>query len=193
MEVKPNLSFHSLTITRLRFSPDSRYLLSVCRDRKWAVWERNFDDNTFTLKYTDEKPHSRIIWDGEWAPLEFGNVFLTTSRDRKVKVWSLETSESNAFSMLHFIKLNSPITAISIYNKVINNKLIVAVGLETGEIFIYNYSKSDGFELISQFEQYITPSDRIERLRWSNWVDNDKLLLASASLDQSCRIYSILI
>lgn len=193
LEVKPNLSFHSLTITRLRFSPDSRYLLSVCRDRKWAVWERNFDDNTFTLKYTDEKPHSRIIWDGEWAPLEFGNVFLTTSRDRKVKVWSLETSESNAFSMLHFIKLNSPITAISIYNKVINNKLIVAVGLETGEIFIYNYSKSDGFELISQFEQYITPSDRIERLRWSNWVDNDKLLLASASLDQSCRIYSILI
>ncbi|KAL3233046.1 Elongator complex protein 2 [Nakaseomyces bracarensis] len=190
-EIKPPLSFHSLTITRLRFSHDSKYLLSVCRDRKWAVWERDFENNSFVLRYTDPKPHTRIIWDGDWAPLEFGVSFITTSRDRTIKFWDLQGTDEQAFKMLHSEKLNSPVTAISIYGKVVEDNLVVAAGLEDGSIFIYKYSKQDGFKLIAELDKYITPSDRIERLRWSSFVENKKFLLASASSDHSCRIFSV--
>lgn len=191
LEIKPPLAFHSLTITRLRFSHDSKFLLSVCRDRKWAIWERNFETNILTLKYTDPKPHSRIIWDGDWAPSDFGYTFVTASRDRTVKAWNLQGSDDKSFKMLHSVKHNSPVTAVAVYDKVIDNHIIIAVGLEDGVIFIYKYSNLDGFMHKTEIDQQMTPSDRIERLRWSSFVQENKLLLASASLDHSCRIYSI--
>lgn len=191
LEIKPPLSFHSLTITRLRFSHDSKYLLSVCRDRKWAVWERNFETNTLSLKYTDPKPHTRIIWDGDWAPADFGYSFVTTSRDRTIKVWDLQGSDEKSFKMLHSVKHNSPVTAVSVYDKVIDKHLIIAAGLEDGSIFIYKYSKQDGFSDSIEIDSYLTPSDRIERLRWSSFAQGNKLLLGSASLDHSCRIFSV--
>ncbi len=44
-EVRPPLAAHALTATRLRFSPPAdRFLLSVGRDRVWAVFEREGGD-----------------------------------------------------------------------------------------------------------------------------------------------------
>src|SRR5712664_2673724 len=40
-EIKPSLTAHSLTIASRCFSADDRYLLSVGRDRQWAVFQRS--------------------------------------------------------------------------------------------------------------------------------------------------------
>ena len=187
LEIKPPLSFHTLTITRLQFSKDSKYLLSVCRDRQWAVWKRNFVDNTFTLKYKNEKPHSRIIWDCAWAPLEFGNMFITASRDKTVKIWKYVEED---FQMENSIRFSQAVTAISVKDKIINNKIILAIGLEDGSIYIYSYG-SDGFNEIEKIETSITPADRVTRLRWSNLEKDESSMLGVASSDTSTRIYSI--
>jgi len=45
------LEGHSLTVTRIAFSPDDRFVLSVSRDRTWRLFE-NVDSNgeyTFLL------------------------------------------------------------------------------------------------------------------------------------------------
>lgn len=86
------IEFHSLTITRLRFSHDSRYLLSVSRDRTWALYEQTGQlRNPYKLKLGTNKTnalHDRIIWDCTWT--FDSKYFLTVSRDKKAIVWSVE-------------------------------------------------------------------------------------------------------
>lgn len=35
------LSYHTLTVTQMAFSPDARLLVAVSRDRTWSLWRRN--------------------------------------------------------------------------------------------------------------------------------------------------------
>ncbi|KAI1636386.1 RNA polymerase II Elongator subunit [Biscogniauxia mediterranea] len=114
-EVRPPLAAHSLTVTRLRFSPDDRFLLSVGRDRQWAVFARKAvsgssgDDgedkeeeeedeeqgksksksraSSYELVQANPKGHSRMILDAAWAPPTGPLVFATAGRDKQVKVW----------------------------------------------------------------------------------------------------------
>ncbi|KAJ1915708.1 Elongator subunit elp2 [Mycoemilia scoparia] len=84
---------HSLTITRLRFSPNSgdRYLLSVSRDRSWSLFEKTSQDVyastglRYKLLWHEEKAHARIIWDASWS--HDGQIFVTGSRDKSIKIW----------------------------------------------------------------------------------------------------------
>ncbi|KAI1498511.1 RNA polymerase II Elongator subunit [Biscogniauxia marginata] len=101
-EVRPPLAAHSLTATRLRFSPpDDRFLLSVGRDRQWAVFQRVEDADpadpadpaagdhkrtSYRLAQSDPKGHSRMILDAAWAPGR-SLVFATAGRDKQVKIW----------------------------------------------------------------------------------------------------------
>lgn len=188
LELKPNLHYHTLTITRLRFSHDNKYLLSVSRDRKWAIWERNFQENTFTLKYQHDKPHTRIIWDCAWAPLNYGNVFLTASRDKSVKVWKFSNVE-NEYTLENVLKFSDPITALSIHNQVFSGALIVAIGFESGSIQIYKYDNK--FEQIIELDSQVTPASKINKLQWCYMFRDGYLLLGVASADTSTRIYSL--
>ena len=192
LQLKPVLPFHNLTVTRLRFSKDNKYLLSVSRDRQWAVWERNMADNSFVLKYKNEKPHTRIIWDAEWCPLEFDNAFITASRDKSLKIWSFD---DNDFKLKNVIKLNEPITALSVLNSLVQGKVIVAVGKESGDTSIFSYDHENGFASVVAFDPAITPSGRNNRLRWrpvsQKNIEDPNLMLASASQDNSVRIYAV--
>jgi elongator complex protein 2 len=93
------LSGHSLTVTRIAFSPDDRLILSVSRDRSWRLYElrENLGKPLFlcselalflsTLEgyvpVASNKSHARIIWDCSWAAE--GDIFATASRDKSVR------------------------------------------------------------------------------------------------------------
>ncbi|KLU88803.1 RNA polymerase II Elongator subunit [Magnaporthiopsis poae ATCC 64411] len=117
-EVRPPLAAHSLTATRLRFSPDDAFLLSVGRDRQWAVFQRGGEapspagevggvakpDADAELRYrlfqANPKGHTRMILDASWAPLlavgDHGplRAFATAGRDKNVKVWTLKDNKA---------------------------------------------------------------------------------------------------
>lgn len=189
LEIKPTLLCHTLTITRLRFSKDNNYLLSVSRDRQWAIWQRNSEDQTFSLKFKNEKAHTRIIWDCDWAPLEFGLVFFTASRDRTIKSWRY-SQEADNFTVENSVKFTHPVTALSICGKVVNDHLLVAVGLEDGSLHLYSYN-AEGFKLLERMDERITPADKITRLRWSPSSRDGGIHLGVSSSDTSTRIYSL--
>lgn len=86
------ITHHSLTVTRLRFSPNDRYLLSVSRDRTWCISARTdklrpaFQKLFGTTKRNGN--HERIIWDCCWT--NNSEHFMTISREKKAILWSME-------------------------------------------------------------------------------------------------------
>jgi elongator complex protein 2 len=140
-EVKPSLTAHSLTVTALRFSGDDRYLLSVGRDRQWAVFERDeHNHESYLLKYSDPKGHSRMILSCCWAPVDIGRIFATASRDKTAKVWTLNDGTCKCTTT---INLASPTTAIDISPRGSQHAIIIASGTETGEVWLHVLRISD--------------------------------------------------
>lgn len=185
-DLKPNLSLHNLTVTRVKFSPDNRFLLTVSRDRQFGLWTRSDSSSELVLKYSNEKAHARIIWDCSWAPAEFGTFFFTGSRDKSVKAW---TVGEQGVDLVETCKFEAPVTSIDVHKQVIDGKCVVAIGLESGAIHISTF---DGLNLraVTELDTEITPSDRISRINWS-FINSERLLLAVASYDHSTRVYSI--
>ncbi|PSR83370.1 WD40-repeat-containing domain protein [Coniella lustricola] len=117
-ELRPPLAVHTLTATRLRFSPDDGFLLSVGRDRQWAVFERQKKQTQseqtgsgFELFQAEPKGHTRMILDAAWAPVVPAaataaaaadgrisggqRVFATAGRDKNVKIWAMDKPADN--------------------------------------------------------------------------------------------------
>lgn len=203
-EIKPPLKAHSLTITALRFSVDDHYLLSVGRDRQWAVFRRSeTESSSFSLLTSNPKGHSRMILDGAWAPLSKGPTFATASRDKSVKLWQ-KTNE--AFECKSVISLRSAGTALSFLPVNKDSLCYLAVGEDTGDISIHEIrSHSLETHKLLSMDKLTCPLKTITRLSWRpnvNSIDvarrgrinagrNESDLLAVASEDSSVRIYAI--
>ena len=137
-EVKPALTAHSLTVTCLRFSGDDRLLLSVGRDRQWAVFKRDgVDSEKYTLEDSNPKGHSRMILGASWAPLEAGRVFATAGRDKVVKIWKMQAEVTECATT---ITAASPVTAVDVLYQLMCNALAIAIGTEQGRLSIYTVS-----------------------------------------------------
>jgi elongator complex protein 2 len=137
-EVKPPLTAHSLTITCLRFSHDDQYLLSVGRDRQWAIFEKkNPHLDQYTLKESNPKGHSRMILNASWAPMQLLRIFATSGRDKTVKLWKMQAEQSKCIVS---IPVTSAATAVDICSQVVKGNMMIAVGAETGNISIYTMS-----------------------------------------------------
>ena len=144
-EIKPPLTAHSLTVTRLRFSTDDHYLLSVGRDRQWTVFQRDAD-HKYTLLESNPKGHSRMILDAAWAPTKL-SIFTTAGRDKQVKIWARD-SGSTGFTHRATIPEENPVTAIDFLDIAVDeDRTHLAVGTEAGIFKVYCLAVKDAFSV----------------------------------------------
>ncbi|CAG7946211.1 unnamed protein product [Penicillium salamii] len=193
-EIKPSLTAHSLTITDLSFSADDRYLLSVGRDRQWAIFQRSDSDPTLFEKLTSNpKGHSRMILGAAWAPATTDHVFATAGRDKSVKIWqkSEETFECKAT-----VTLTSAVSAIAFLPITYKGSFIIAVGEDSGVVSIQRIT-AETFEVahVVTLDKTISPSKTITQMSWrpvlAEAESKEQFELAVASEDTSTRIYAI--
>jgi elongator complex protein 2 len=155
-EVRPPLAAHTLTVTRVRFSSDDRFLLSVGRDRQWAVFERTGDDDNggykYALREANPKGHTRMILDAAWAPTLTGDddsgsstrLFATAGRDKQVKLWILRNG-GGQFELGKAITQDHPVTALDFVPEVTKDGLLLlAVGTEAGKLLVLSLKVEAG-------------------------------------------------
>ncbi|KXN83687.1 Elongator complex protein 2 [Leucoagaricus sp. SymC.cos] len=176
------LAGHALTVTRVAFSPDDKFILSVSRDRTWHLYKMK--DNEGYTPIAADKPHARIIWDCAWSAE--GDVFATASRDKSVKIWA---QHDKKYSATATIKTPSPATAIDFSPANSDHRRKLAVGLEDGTIQIFFNITSDptSWTLDTTIAIGLAHVNQIHRLSWRPGQKDGKGAkeLASCSEDAS--------
>jgi WD40 repeat protein len=118
-----SINVHSLTVVRMKFSPNNRHLLSVSRDRHFSIID--LQAQPICVQY--QEAHSRIIWCADWS--HDGSFFVTGSRDRTLKTWNHTNGLWTESSRIQF---ESPVTAVALHSS-----NLMAVGLEDGSLVFY--------------------------------------------------------
>ena len=138
-EIKPPLIAHNLTVLRLQFSAGDQYLLSVGRDRRWTVFERDTENpNAYNTAFANTKGHTRMILDCCWAPTS-RLMFATAGRDKYVKIWSKEEQEKE-FQCVRAELMDTEATAVNFYDTAnADNHVYFAAGSKSGKIRIYSF------------------------------------------------------
>ncbi|PWN21550.1 WD40 repeat-like protein [Microstroma glucosiphilum] len=187
---------HSLTITRIRFSPNGKWLLTVSRDRSWRLFSREDRQGQVSLspRTHKESAHARIIWDAAWA--DDSRTFATAARDKAVKVWRLKATIAapqegeDAFELVATVtKLPEAATAVAFD---VGNRL--AVGLENGDVLIYQLEGSELRKIVSLPRHH---GAAVNELAWRSQLDEaqdgqeEQSLLLSAGEDGAVRLTSM--
>ncbi|KAK4888877.1 Elongator subunit elp2 [Elasticomyces elasticus] len=188
-EVKPALTAHSLTVARLAFSADDQHLLSVGRDRQWAVFKRKDTSSTvFELLTSNPKAHARMILDCDWAPASNPLVFATAGRDKCVKIWTLTGGKAECVLT---ITLSATVTAVAFSSLIRDDGIRLAAGTEDGSIHLIAI-KIDGRASFDSrpISTALCPSGSISCLQWrpARMDGPDTEEIAVASSDHSVRI-----
>lgn len=195
--VGQSLAAHSLTVTRLAFSPDDQYLLSVGRDRQCAIFARDTtqsntasDDNGFALLAAEPKAHTRMVLDAAWAPKRPGQAaaFATAGRDKMLQVWQIREA---SLVRVAAVAAGGPVTAVAFLPRMVNGAVILAYGLENGSIAVLRLSGEDlqVQETASVIDKCEAPARAVMRLAWRPGEHGAQL--AAASEDCSVRIYGV--
>nr|XP_058967609.1 elongator complex protein 2-like [Pocillopora verrucosa]XP_058967610.1 elongator complex protein 2-like [Pocillopora verrucosa] len=199
-----SLPSHALTVTQIAFDHSGQRLLSVSRDRCWSVFKRKANDEKgqlFSLVARSDKKnqHARIIWSCAWS--EDDKYFATASRDKKVILWgNTDIASDNWQAASSPVDIGEAATAVDIAPWVNNGRYTIAVGSESGRIFLYSWSlngasrASGQWSLLHTFDQSICHVLTVRRLRWrrtNDYNNSTTLQLASCSLDHSVRIFNI--
>lgn len=179
------LAGHSLTVTRIAFSPDDNLILTVSRDRTWRLFSKQDAGNYIPI--AADKSHGRIIWDCAWA-LE-GDAFATASRDKTVRVWQ---NNGDKWTAVASIKTKEAATAVDFASGDQGGRRLLGVGLENGDILIYASPTTDPtkWELITSRTQW-----HVGQLHQLSWRPSPPpgagQQLASCSEDGTLRILSV--
>lgn len=146
----------------MSFSPDARFLLSVSRDRRWCLYEKQDASVGYQLVASTDKTngvHTRIIWSCDWS--QDGKHFVTSSRDGKVVVWEYceQTKDSSSLSgwqSAGVLELkNESITAVAFsrdYLKGTDDTYVLALGMESGLIKLYQLTRGT-WKLLSELNK----------------------------------------
>lgn len=195
-EIKPPLKVHSLTVTRLAFSDQpAGYLLSVGRDRQFAVFRRSENSPTWTHVAANIKAHSRMILDAAWLANGQRPTFATAGRDKAVKIW-VGDSDTSEFGCRAEITRKTAVTALAVLSH--GSRSVVAAGEDDGTVSLHLLeldNESDSVKVTSSFvvESHLCPSKTVNRLAWrpSGNRDDEAGHLAIASADGSVRIWRV--
>lgn len=132
----------------MAFSPDSKKLLSVSRDRTWSLFEYNVNVNSFTINSKSDKRtgiHARIIWCCAWT--HDSKYFATGSRDGKLVIWGQsDQSHDNSTTYIantnHLVVPEKSFTAVAFAPTLVNKSnstYLLAVGADCGNITMYKW------------------------------------------------------
>ena len=136
------LEAHALTVSQMAFSPDGQKLLSVSRDRNWAVHEKiQTDDGKLMLKTVAKgSGGSRILWSCHWSP--DSRYFFTASRDKRVIVWEPSPDDTLSYRICgQPLECSDSVTAVACGpNLLLDGSYLVAIGLDNGEMHLYTWN-----------------------------------------------------
>lgn len=132
------LPAHQLTVTKLAFSPNGLYLLSVSRDRSFAVFDN--DGGKWKLLNRTPEAHSRMIFASSWSP--DSKMFLTASRDGQLNSWLMGGTPK----LLSSSKMSSAVYSLAIADIAISgeNKWLLVAGLGDGSIQFFTLHGDTG-------------------------------------------------
>ncbi|KAG0056478.1 Elongator subunit elp2 [Gryganskiella cystojenkinii] len=196
---------HTLTVTKVLFSHNDRYLLSISRDRLWSLFERVEDpeaEDPYRL-VASQKAHARILWDCSWSFED--SMFATGSRDKTIKIWSKGSNESGLWAAIATLKLPEAVTAVEFGPDLAKLGLgeakthhLLAAGLEDGRIFLFGCSKDhpENWTSLGEIPRELTHTGTVNGLAWRLFSGDavetmPKLQLASCGVDHSVRLFNI--
>uniref|UniRef100_A0A0E0AX08 Elongator complex protein 2 n=1 Tax=Oryza glumipatula TaxID=40148 RepID=A0A0E0AX08_9ORYZ len=200
------LQSHNLTVTQMEFSCDNAFLLSVSRDRHLSVFSiRKTDDGAEHHLVAKLEAHKRIIWACSWNP--FSYEFATGSRDKTVKIWSVQDSSSVKL-LVTLPQFHDSVTALAWTGRDrASNAGILAIGMDNGMIELWNISggrastDSSGsgssplsFACMLRFDPLLCHVSTVHRLRWQKSDSSDEksaLQLASCGADHCVRVFEV--
>lgn len=191
---------HSLSVIQLEFSHSDNYLVSVSRDRHLVIFE--IVDNTSFKLVKKIKGHERIIWSCSWS---YNDQFIATgSRDKKVKIWnSLKDWKNEGFLTFSFAVTSvafAPQNELTSSPESLIGPHLLAVGLETGQIFLCHISaQTKSWGILFQFPTSLNHVGTVKRMQWclrkdpstSSSSSSRTLYLATCSEDCSVKIFSL--
>ncbi|KAK0415976.1 hypothetical protein QR680_012228 [Steinernema hermaphroditum] len=181
-----DLYAHQLTVTQLAFSPSGRYLLSVSRDRSFAVFKSNKEYQWSKVFQSNKSTgvHSRIIWACSWS--HDSTLFATVSRDKKMAIWRIS---DNGIENIAVTGLEESITAVQFAPELSpDGKYTIASGLENGLVEVFSFDIATGaFESLHKFRPVEGPWQSGEKpKRRTNCLE-----LASCSDDHCVKVHRI--
>ncbi|CAF2706640.1 unnamed protein product [Rotaria sp. Silwood2] len=148
------LAIHQLTVVRMNFSNDGRYLLSVSRDRSWSLFEideTNFQAHLYKHISSNNPYHKRIIWTCSFSHDD--KYFITGARDQIIHVWRVneKSNDDNEHPCeKKYLKLNDSVTAVTFASRLIENeKYFVVAGLDNGTVLLYTWSEQMSWQYLT--------------------------------------------
>ncbi|XP_068213632.1 elongator complex protein 2-like [Palaemon carinicauda] len=188
---------HRLTVTQMEFSVDGNYLLSVSRDRTWAISKREPSENSLgiTYKISDfskdkETMHSRVIWSCAWLP--DSKHFVTASRDKTVAVWGLGEEGWTRVSLLNESDEVTAVAATVFENGDGKSQCLIATGLVNGVTKVHRYNVLDSSFSAEVLQISHQHHKTVKRLKFRPCV-GDRPVLASCGEDNRVHIWEILL
>lgn len=142
--------------------------------------------------------HKRIIWACSWNP--FGHQFATGSRDKTVKLWTIEDN-SSIKQLAALPTFRESVTALSWAGRDRSlNAGLLAVGMDNGLIELWSLSggkvEQSQFDaaLAVRFDPFLCHVSTVHRLAWRKPADCDEsgaLELASCGADHCVRVFKV--